>query len=110
VLRLLTGVEKKCQTGPKNKGKANSSWTPSRKSECRYYMFTEDRKRANADRSCLHGRSYGTGGLYGRRFSEPTVMTDQCGTNSKLLVSRDSLAGRGEGARCHRLGKPPVVG
>jgi len=32
-------------------------------------MFTEDRKLANADRSCLHGRSYETGGICGR-FSD----------------------------------------
>jgi hypothetical protein len=43
-------------------------------------------------------------------FLIPVVMTDQCSTNSKLLVSRDSLAGRGLGAQCRRLDKLPVVG
>jgi hypothetical protein len=37
------------------------------------------------------------------------VMMDQCSTNSKLLVPRDSLAGRGVEARCRRLDKLPVV-
>jgi len=43
-------------------------------------------------------------------FLIPIVMTDQCSTNSIRLVSRDSLAGRGEGARCRRLDKLLVVG
>jgi hypothetical protein len=43
-------------------------------------------------------------------FLIPIVMTDRCSTNSKRLVSRDSLAGRGEGARCRHLDKLPVVG
>jgi hypothetical protein len=43
-------------------------------------------------------------------FLIPIVMTDQCSTNSELLVSRHSLAGREVGVRCRRLDKLPVVG
>jgi len=45
-----------------------------------------------------------------KHFLTLIVMTDNCITNSKLLVSGDSLAGRGLGTRCRRLDKLPVVG
>jgi hypothetical protein len=44
-------------------------------------------------------------------FLIPIVMTDQYyNTNSKMLLSRDSLTGRGVGERRCRLDKLPVVG
>jgi hypothetical protein len=72
-------------------------------------MFTEDRKQANADRRCLHGRRYKMVD-YVEGFLILIVMTDKCSTNSKLLLSRHSLAGKGEGKGFRRLDKLPVVG